>query len=200
MVDFVWQIDQEFPYEPNKNYLFYFRGCCSPPTKGHLNAIQDLLQQRKNVKIVIDQIADPDRHGVPKSVAVSIWKTYIKHCLPSSSTFLKDGSFFNKNYHTYMKGVDVVVFIRGDENKEKAKVMNKFLHNNKKVIKHLVSHKKKIIYFAGKRTKGLSATEFVQSLKSGEASDALRQKYLPPELNFYAAETIIDHLKQCNLK
>lgn len=201
MVQFIYSsANQEFKWDPNKNYLLYFRGCCCPPQKGHLNAITELLQNRTNMKIIIDQIADRGRHGVPRSLSVSIWKKFIKHCLPKNSTLLQNGHFFDSNYVPYVQDRDVIVFIRGDEGKSHFKVERKFKKKKQKVINQLKKLNKEIIYYSGKRKNGLSATDFIRSLKKNHDFDTLKSKFLPDQLNDRSAHKIIDRLQKCSLK
>lgn len=111
----------DYIIDPKKKYLVYFQGNFSPPHKGHLSLLDKFLNQ-ENIKIIIGLVGDESKHGIPFSISMDIWNIYL-------STLKSDIKIFKFDpRYSYLIGkkVDIVLFIRGDENFDKGIVRHQF--------------------------------------------------------------------------
>ncbi len=110
---FIWEnLGQHHNIDPKKRYLVYYQGMFAPPTRGHYEVVERFASY-PNVEILIEQIGSKHRHGVPYRFNKKVWEIYIKELLPSKKIHLKNNDDFNIS--KYMKNVDVILIVRGNE-------------------------------------------------------------------------------------
>lgn len=203
MVEFIWSNNNKnFNYDPNKNYLLYFRGCCCPPHKGHLQSIQEIVQNRTNFVIIIDQLGTQSRHGVPFRISREIWKEFIKYSLPQVKVILEKGQFFQKHWKHHFDNINTVLFVRGDEGKiSHSKIEQHFNHKHQYKLRFFKKHNIEVFYYGGIRDPKLSATHFVTHLLRNRHVFDLDHIYdfLPNSLPQKLALRILSYLKRCSL-
>ncbi len=117
---FYWEsLGQEYPFDPSKKYLIYFKGCFCPPHRGHFDVVKDLMMKGKNIHTMIHQMGAESRHGVPKRLNREIWRLYINELLPADRVHLiQYNSTLDILDLNFLKTFDTVVYIRGNEGYE----------------------------------------------------------------------------------
>jgi hypothetical protein len=202
---FIWQDKNGMiKLDLTKSVVLYFRANASPVTIGHINAIKDILianPNHRNIKIVVDQIAAPERHGVPRHLAVKMFREFIKYVFPDHPVFLSDGHFFRDSF-SKLNGVETIVFVRGNEGENKHRVEHRFLEGHKRTLRKLRHHGIESLYFGGQRVTGMSATAFVAAIRHVRSTHDITKvidKFLPEELPDDVARKIVDNLRKCNL-
>ena len=203
-VKFYWEsLNQVYKFDPNKQYLIYFRGCFCPGTVGHFNTIADFTYL-DNANFFIHQGGSEKRHGVPYELSRKIWKIYIQELLPSHKLALvkwtkkRDKELVE---HRFTQEADTVVFLVGNEgyipeDHEKYSKEVKY----KSSIKALIKAGKEVVFLFLNRPKlnTISATKLCQTIMNGGSIDQIRF-FLPKELSEKGVRYIFRKLKQCNL-
>lgn len=214
--EFYWEyLNQKCPYNPKLKYCIYFKGCCCPPHKGHLNSIKSAVKQFPGCKIIINHVCSASRHRVPIYFSSELFKKYLsiifkknelKYMLNVSST-----EIFKNNFVT---NSDCLIIIRGDEYTTSSRFFNEKTINlkneenkkrDKKYISFLNQKNIKVNYIFEKRNTNLiSATEFIKHLniyKNKLSNNVESKKYLdkvksfiPDELNSNEKYKIIKKL------
>lgn len=102
----------DYPIDPNLNYLVYFRGNFGPPTRGHYSLV-DLLIHYPNVQYFIHQIGK--RHGFPYATNRKIFKIYLK---PHRDKITLERIGPSLEVLNHIDNIDKVILIRGAESEE----------------------------------------------------------------------------------
>jgi hypothetical protein len=177
---FYWEdLDQKYPYDPKLKYCIYFKGCCCPPHKGHINSIKNAVKIFGDCKIIVNQTASSSRHGTPTEFNSELLQKYLKIVFPNNNVlYLLRASSDKVFRNNFIRDIDVLVIIRGDE------IENNYLDKyelidmyNKKKINSIKKHKKflyknkiKVDFIMQKRNVNkLSATKFIESVNKYKA-------------------------------
>ena len=198
MVEFYYD---NYNFEEGKNYLVLCRGCFCPPTKGHLSLVEAFID-RPNVKYFISQIGSEKRHGVPYYFSRKMWEIYINELLPEhkNKIILKK---FKSTYDVldYVDNVDVLIFLRGNEDDEKKSKEKERIRNYGTLIKRL---KRKgvsfdFLFLPRPLLNTLSTTKFVEGILAKKSTEELKF-FLPKNLSTKTARKIIRKLRTFPLK
>ena len=103
-----------YNFDPNLNYLIYYRGGFAPPTKGHWSLIEK-YSSLPNVYYFIHQIGE--RHRLPYHLNRKILKIYLRLIDNDRITLQKMGSSLEVlEYIDYLdEKIDVVIYLKGAE-------------------------------------------------------------------------------------
>ena len=188
-----------YDFDPDKNYLIFFRGCFSPTTKGHYSLVEKYIHH-ENVKYYISQIGSEERHGIPYSLNRKIWKIYIENLLPKDRIILKKAYSFNDVLEE-IDGIDVVIFIRGKEEENTKAKEKERREKYENIFRRIRRRGVKVDFLIIDRPEKnvLSATKFIEALKRGDSYNKLKY-FLPEKLPDNECKYIIRHLKKQNLK
>ena len=165
---FYWEsLGQEYPFDPSKKYLIYFKGCFCPPHRGHFNTVKQLVDKGKNIHAMIHQMGAEARHGVPKRLNREIWRLYVNELLPTDRIHLVQySSTLDIFDQKILRDIDTVVYIRGNEGYE----VNATEMRDRKIFRRIISNLERInvnmdfYYMERPLVKTLSASKFVQTL------------------------------------
>lgn len=208
---FYWNGAEPYPIDPSKRYLIYYVGCFCPPHIGHFEVVSEFVGN-ENVKILLSQYGNEGRHGVPFNVSKGMWKRYLKTLSPEEQKRVvleKLRSTFDVVRH--MKGVDVVVYIKGNEephlqtekNEQNKHVFAKFEKSFLKERHRLLEIAKKfnadVDFQFRKRNDWLSATKFIAAVKERRDIEEMK-KFFPSSLPEKDMKRILKKLRKQNLK
>jgi len=201
---FYWEdLGHIYPYDPKLKYCIYFKGCCCPPHKGHIDSIRDAVKIFGDCKIVVNQIGSSSRHGTPKDFNSELLQKYLKTVFPNNDILYMFRTSSDKIFkNDFVLDSDVLVIIRGDEidnvnvNQNKYDIVN--LHNKKrektmgKNIKFLNKNGIRVDYLMQKRNVNkISATKFIEKIniyKNKLSKGKNTQKELGDVMNFIPNE------------
>ena len=191
----------DYKFDEDKTYLVLCRGSFGPPHAGHVSLVEAFID-RPNVKYFISQIGSEKRHGVPHSFSRKIWKMYIDELFAEH----KDKIILKKFKSTYdvldyVDSVDVVLFLRGNEQDKKKEKEKERLRNYGTLIKKL---KRKSVSFdflflPRPLLNTLSTTKFVEGILAKKSTEELKF-FLPKNLSTKTARKIIRKLRTFPLK
>lgn len=201
-----WECNNEYVFKKDKNYLIYFRGGFTPCHKGHFSVIKKFAHL-DNVKFMIHQIGNKSRHGVPYKLNKEIWEIYIKYLLPRDKISLvkfksKDQILTNE----FINDIDVVIYVRGNEDYNQIKTEKSMKEKYKHLHKQLKKQNKNLdFYYLDRPLKNtLSATKFVEKLiKNQNKKCDCKYKFksfFPEGLPSNERIEILKKLYKCKLK
>ena len=190
---FYWEnLGQEYPFNPYKKYLIYFKGCFCPPHRGHFNMVKQFTDKGDNIHVMIHQMGSESRHGVPKRLNREIWRFYINELLPTDRVHLI------QHYSTLdildldiLNQIDTVLYIRGNEGYE----IDATKERDLRIFRRIISNLKRMnidmdfYYMDRQSVDTLCATQYVKTLiktrgrckKQGCDCKYERQSYFMPE-------------------
>ena len=217
-INFYWEdLEEKYIIDRNKKYVIYFKGCFSPPTLGHINAIKKIIKDFGNdVKIIINQLGPKNKHNVDKEINQYILYKYIKTIFPNNNiAILFRGNNNNLINHPYLIGINYFVIVKGNEkniNVENKKDIELIICN--KIISYINlanMFEAKIIFIMHYRPFELiSTSRFIENLiqykykliNNEPIEDNIEQilKFIPQEICIKDAVKIINKLIACNLK
>lgn len=205
-VTFIWERNNEnIIIQPNKQYLFYYRGCFCPPHSGHFSQAIKYLKY-PNVRMIIHQIGGK-RHGIPSTLNRQIWKWYIEELLPINRVELIQYNNYSHKLpldHPWMKRITDLVLIRGDEFSDIESYQKKEQYRWKAAITKCKKYKINLTFLYGIRdSEKLSATAFTKSLIAYQENLLKVQdlyQYLPSNLNTKTKNKIIHLLAKHDLR
>lgn len=204
---FIWERNREgLRMHPDRNYLFYYRGCFCPPHIGHFEDAAKYLKY-PNVRMIIHQMGG-SRHGVPRTVNRKIWNWYIDELLPQDKIDLVQYNNETRRFprdHPWLKDSDVIIIMRGDEVETDLKSYERLdYHRWGFVIKNARQYNIDVVFLYHLRYhESISATAFTDSLinyKQGKHPIDEVYKFLPHKLSLTTKNKIIYLLSQCHLK
>ena len=208
---FYWECrGQKLAYDPAKTYLVYFGGCFSPAHRGHFNQIQDALQY-PNVHVMVHQIGDVRRHGVPYGLSSLVMKTYARELLGNARarlTIKRRRSLAQVLEQVQKLKPDVLVVIRGAE-KEKLNIAgaeSTVLRRMRPLLTSLPRENCDCAFVYSERplVETLSATRFTEALQKTWHKDwasryARLQPFFPVGLHPRVAKRLVQRLDRCKL-
>jgi hypothetical protein len=216
---FYWEdLDQKYPYDPKLKYCIYFRGCCCPPHKGHIDSIRDAVKNFNECKIIINQVCSLSRHGTPVDFNSELLQKYLKAVFPNKEiSYMLKSSSDQVFKNDFVLDSDVLLIIRGDEidsnNFNKQYIVDMQNKNReikmKKYIEFLNKHEIKVDFIMQKRNVNkVSATKFIEKIniykdKLSKNKDTKKElldlmKYIPNELNYDEKNEIINQIIKYN--
>ena len=154
----------EYNFEPNLNYLIYYRGGFAPPTKGHFSLVEKY--DLENVHYFVHQIGE--RHNIPYEINRKIFKMYLRLLKNDRITLERMGPSLDVLKH--IENIDVVIYLKGAETaepltyKEGRKIYKRLKERFRPLITELRKKDVKFEFLFIDRPKAdrLSATKFVE--------------------------------------
>ncbi len=179
--DFFWEnIGQDYPFNPKLNYCIFFNGCCCPPHIGHINSIKQVFSVfGDNCKIIINQIGNSKRHGVPSSYNSFLLKLYLDVVFDNNPNIQYMFRARNREifFHPFVLNSNVLVIVRGDEldydsntnEKTNSQIISEVnLKNLRRYSKYISLLNKKNIkidfWFQPRDIDTISASKFIEAL------------------------------------
>lgn len=150
-----------------------------------------------NVKIVISQIGDETRHGVPYWLNRKIWKIFIRELVSHRRiSLVKHRHATDVLNHRFIHNADTVVYIRGNEGYNVQKVERKMLENCRNLIGGLRGMNKSMDFYYVDRpdVEYLSATKFIEDILRYGNNYRKLKRYLPSDLPREEIRYIIDRI------
>jgi len=214
--DFYWEFKgEDYPFDPYKKYLIYFKGCYCMPHAGHYNTVKrftDLIEDGINIRVMVHQMGSSRRHGVPYNLNRYIFQKYIDELLPSDRVHLVK---YRSGIHEilnldFIDDIDTVIYIRGNEDYNVRKTEKKNRYAYQSIIKSLSRKEINMDFYYLERphVHKLSATKFTRSLiktrrnckKHGCDCKYRKLRYfLPDGLERDVSMKIIRKLQRCKL-
>ncbi len=206
---FYWEcLDQNYPFNPHKKYLIYFKGCYCPPTRGHFDTVKRFTDMGSNIHVMIHQMGSQRRHGIPYHLNKEIWETYIEELLPQNQVYLI--RYESSEEILELPNIDyfdTVIYIRGNEHYNIKKTQRSNLNRFRSIIRRLNRRNIRMDFYYLKRpdTKKLSATKFTKMLirtKKRCRRDNCNCKYkklkffIPTDLSEDSAMRIINDIQE----
>lgn len=204
-INFHWERKfGRYKFDPNLRYVMYFKGCFCPPHRGHYSTIADIMRFNPNVRLVINQKGCEHRHGVPARINRMIWQIYINRLLPANrislGRFNKKEAFIN---HPFIRSCDRIVIMRGDENFDFIETENKGNKSYRKILDELNKRNIELDCIMSNRSGIYSSSKLVSMLldyKAGKGNYYKIVEHLPPGLQIFDYNRIINMLLSCDLK
>lgn len=212
-MSFYWEcLGQRYPFNPNKNYLIYYKGCFCPPHRGHFNTVKEFTDLGENVSVMVHQKGSPSRHGVPRNYNRKIWKMYIRELLPRHRVHLiqyEDGDdIFDLSV---LDKIDTVIYIRGNEGQNIKRTQENDLYAYRRIMRKLARRNISMdfIYMDRPLVKVLSATVLTENLiqarrrcrkRNCECTYDKLKRFFPEGLSQDTAMRIIHSLQQEDLR
>jgi hypothetical protein len=206
---FYWEcLGQTYPFDSDKTYLIYFKGCFCPPTAGHFNTLKQFTDKGSNIYGMVHQIGSERRHGVPYYLNRKIWKTYIDELLPSERIYLtRYSSMYDILDLPIIDSIDTVIYIRGNEDHDIKYTEKNNLKNFKGIINKLNERgiNMDFCYLDRPLAHKLSASKFIKNLIRTKKKckrpgcDCKYRKlkyYMPSKLNPNVAMSLVEKLQQ----
>jgi phosphopantetheine adenylyltransferase len=202
---FIWErYNKDIMIHKDLKYLFYYRGCFCPPHGGHFDLARKYLKY-PNVRMIIHQIGN-SRHNISTNDNRRIWQWYIDELLPEEQIELVQYNSNTKDYpknHPWLKDVDVLVILRGDEADDTQEEEESQLSAWKYLIKKCNKYNIDVIFVYVLRDHDKrSATSLIKEIiqyKEGYRSASDVYKYLPRNLSIKVKKKILHLLVQYNL-
>lgn len=162
-----WECNGDtYPFDSNKRYLIYYKGCFCPPHRGHFNTVKQFTDIGNNIHVMVHQIGSERRHGVPYYLNREVWRTYIDRLLPVDRVHLVKYNYCDELLDLpILNHIDTVVFIRGNEGYDTS-YSNKIVHKFSYIINKLNSRGINMDFYYLERplVDTLCATQFVKTL------------------------------------
>jgi glycerol-3-phosphate cytidylyltransferase-like family protein len=168
--EFYWNnLNQNYKVNNEKKYCILFNGCFCPPHKGHINAIKEVMKIfNNNCKIIINQLAYTNRHGIPKDFSKFLLEKYIKVVFNSNPNIKILFRAQNKEmfFNEFVLNSDILVVIKGDEfDENNIKINQKYINKYSKIIKYLNKKNIKVDFiFQSRIHDEISATKFISNI------------------------------------
>ncbi len=169
-----WEdLGHKYQFDPKLKYCVYFKGCCCPPHKGHINSIKTAVGMFPGCKLLINQVGSPSRHGTSREFNSELLQKYINVVFLNQNNEIKYmlRATNDEVYSSpFIKSCDVLVVIRGDEiepNYNKSNLINQInqtkINKFKKYIDSLNKIGIKVDFLMQTRNVNkLSATKFIE--------------------------------------
>lgn len=206
MGKFYWECNGEhYNFRKDKRYLIYYRGYFSPCTRGHFSVVKQFVDTAENIDIMIHQIGEIGRHGIPYWLNRKIWKIYIHELLPKNRIYLVKCDR-TRELLDYVDDIDVVVYVRGNEDYIPQLRSQKTSMNYGDIERALKRRGIRMDYvFLERPLKHvLSASLFIKELLKQRDNDRINYDklnfYLPENLSRKACRYIVRKLMKENIK
>tara|TARA_R110002110_G_scaffold717_5_gene2734 strand:- start:1644 stop:2189 length:546 start_codon:yes stop_codon:yes gene_type:complete len=146
-------------------------GGFKPPTRGHFNALQYMLD---NAEDGIVFIGKKERNGITAEMSKQIWDIYAKYCKRPITVVIADVSPVRSVYEYVDANIDKAVIVGAGSKEEDVK---RFEYFEKHVDKYPLVH----ILTIPMQSQGVSGSE-TRRLIASNIDDAL-EYFIPDELN-----------------